>query len=413
MTAIPRELYDQYMMPNYAPGDVIPVRGNGSRVWDQQGREYVDFAGGIAVNALGHVHPSLVSALTAQASKLWHTSNVMATEPAMVLAQKLCDATFAERVFFCNSGGEAIEASLKLARRYCSTQFGPEKDLIIAFDNAFHGRSLFSVSVGGQPNYRQGFGPLPGSITHLPFNDVAALEETFSSLSDTVCAVIVEPIQGEGGVLDADPEFMQAIRRLCDEHNALMVLDEVQTGVGRTGKLYAHEWYNVKPDIMATAKALGGGFPIGATLATAEVSEVFKVGTHGSTYGGNPLACSVAAAAFDIINTQEVLEGVTARRTMLVEGLEKISSRFDVFRTIRGRGLLIGCVVSDPWSGRASKFLQAAQNAGVMLLIAGADVVRLAPSLIIPQADITEGLQRLETAIAELCAAEQKAASGS
>ena len=308
MTTTTRESYDQVMMPNYAPGDVIPVRGSGSRVWDQAGTEYVDFAGGIAVNALGHAHPGLISALTEQAGKLWHTSNVMATEPAVVLAEKLCSATFADRVFFCNSGTEANEAALKLARRYSHTHFGPQKDLIIAFDNAFHGRSLLNISVGGQPNYREGFGPLPGSITHLPFNDVAALEECFSSLSDTICAVIVEPIQGEGGVLDAEPEFMQAIRRLCDEHQALMVLDEVQTGVGRTGKLYAHEWYDVKPDIMATAKALGGGFPIGATLATAQVSEVFKVGTHGSTYGGNPLACAVAIAALDLINTPEVLE---------------------------------------------------------------------------------------------------------
>jgi acetylornithine/N-succinyldiaminopimelate aminotransferase len=411
MTTTTRESYDQVMMPNYAPGDVIPVRGSGSRVWDQAGTEYVDFAGGIAVNALGHAHPALVSALTKQAGKLWHTSNVMATEPAVVLAEKLCNATFADRVFFCNSGTEANEAALKLARRYSHTNFGPQKDLIIAFDNAFHGRSLLNISVGGQPNYREGFGPLPGSITHLPFNDVAALEETFNSFSDTVCAVIVEPIQGEGGVLDAEPEFMQAIRRLCDEHQALMVLDEVQTGVGRTGKLYAHEWYDVKPDIMATAKALGGGFPIGATLATAQVSEVFKVGTHGSTYGGNPLACAVASAALDLINTPDVLEGVTYRRAMLVKGLQGISDRFDVFQAIRGQGLLIGCVVTHNWSGRAREFLLASQDAGVLTLIAGSDVLRLAPSLIIPEADIKEGLERLEGAVATLCAAENKAAS--
>ena len=204
---------------------------------------------------------------------------------------------------------------------------------------------------------------------------------------------------------------MQAIRRLCDEHQALMVLDEVQTGVGRTGKLYAHEWYDVKPDIMATAKALGGGFPIGATLATAQVSEVFKVGTHGSTYGGNPLACAVASAALDLINTPEVLEGVTDRRAMLVKGLQEISDRFDVFQSIRGQGLLIGCVVTDTWSGRAREFLLASQDAGVLTLVAGSDVLRLAPSLIIPEADIKEGLERLEGAVATLCAEENKAAS--
>ena len=226
MSTVQREWYDSYMMPNYAPASMIPVRGAGSRMWDQEGREYIDFAGGIAVNSLGHAHPDLVAALTDQAGRLWHTSNILATEPALTLARRLVELTFAERVFFCNSGGEANEAALKLARRYAFDHHGEQKDRILAFDNAFHGRTLFTVTAGGQANYREGFGPLPGAIEHLPFNDIEALSKAFG---EDVCAVIVEPVQGEGGVIAADKPFLQAIRRLCDEHHALMILDEVQT----------------------------------------------------------------------------------------------------------------------------------------------------------------------------------------
>ena len=403
MPKISREMFDEFMVPNYSPGLQIPVRGEGSRLWDQEGREYVDFAGGIAVSGLGHVHPALVAALTEQAGKLWHVSNLLANEPAISLARKLCEATFAERVFLCNSGGEANEAALKLGRRYAYDHHGAEKDEIIAFEQGFHGRTLFTVSVGGQASYREGFGPLPGAITHLPFNDVEALEAAFSSRT---CAVMVEAIQGEGGVRDATPEFLEAIRRLCDTYDALMIMDEVQTGVGRTGYLYAYQAYQVIPDILTTAKALGGGFPVAAMLCRAEVGKSLGIGTHGSTYGGNALACAVAGAALDLINTPEVLNGVEEKRQRIVAGLEEIDARqgMGLFGEIRGRGLLMGCVLREQWAGRAREFLNAAQAEGLLLLVAGADVIRMAPSLIIPSEDIDEGLARFARAVESVVA---------
>ncbi len=247
---ITRELFDQVMMPNYAPAPIIPVRGEGSRVWDQEGRDYVDFAGGIAVTCLGHAHPRLVAALKEQSEKLWHLSNVMTNEPALRLAKTLCEKTFAERVFFSNSGGEANEAALKLARRYAHDHFDPAKREIIAFQNAFHGRTLFTVTVGGQPKYTQGFEPLPGGITHLPFDDLAALE---AAMSERTCAVNMEPIQGEGGLMVPSKEFVEGVRALCDEHRALLILDEVQSGVGRTGELYAYMGLGITPDILTSA----------------------------------------------------------------------------------------------------------------------------------------------------------------
>ena len=409
MNDITRASFDQYMMPNYAPVEVIPVRGEGSRLFDQAGREYIDLAGGIAVNALGHAHPKLVEALTEQGQKLWHVSNILANEPALVLAKQLTEATFADRVFFSNSGGEANEAALKLARRYARNRYGEDKDEIIAFEDAFHGRSLFTVTVGGQPNYKSGFGPLPGSITHLPFNDIDALRK---AISEKTCAVIVEPIQGEAGVLDADTKFLQTIRALCDKHSALMILDEVQTGVGRTGHLYAHEAYGVTPDILTTAKALGCGFPIAATLARAEVAEALEFGTHGSTFGGNPLACAVATAAFDIINSPAVLNGVKERRQWIEKGLERIAEKTGCAVKVRGQGLLIGWVLAPDWEGRAREIMKAAQAAGVFVLVAGPNVVRFAPSLVIPKEDIAEGLERLEQAVIGLAAESGTAAIG-
>ena len=404
MSTVQREWYDSYMMPNYAPASMIPVRGAGSRMWDQEGREYIDFAGGIAVNSLGHAHPDLVAALTDQAGRLWHTSNVLATEPALKLARRLVELTFAERVFFCNSGGEANEAALKLARRYAFDHHGKEKDRILAFDNAFHGRTLFTVTAGGQANYREGFGPLPGAIDHLPFNDIEALGKAFG---EDVCAVIVEPVQGEGGVIAADKPFLQAIRRLCDEHHALMILDEVQTGVGRVGALYAYQAFDVIPDILTTAKGLGGGFPVAATLARADVADSLKVGTHGSTWGGNPMGCAVANAVLDIVSSDAVLEGVSERRQRFESALRTLGDKYDLFGEIRGMGLLIGCVLNEPWQGKARDLMHAAQEEGVFVLVAGASVLRLAPSLIIPEADITEGLERLERAIVRFCEAQK------
>lgn len=404
MSTAQREWYDRYMMPNYAPAAMIPVRGSGSRMWDQEEREYIDFGGGIAVNALGHAHPDLVAALTEQAGRLWHTSNVLVTEPALGLARRLVELTFADKVFFSNSGAEANEAALKLARRYAFDHHDKGKDRILAFDNAFHGRTLFTVTAGGQANYREGFGPLPGAIEHLPFNDIEALNETFDK---DVCAVIVEPVQGEGGVIAADKAFLQTLRRLCDEHNALLILDEVQTGVGRVGTLYAYQSYGVTPDILTTAKGLGGGFPVAATLSTGAVAESLKVGTHGSTWGGNPMGCAVASAVLDIVSTDTVLDGVNERRQQIEGALRALGEKYGVFGEIRGLGLLMGCVLNKPWEGKARDLMRAAQDEGLFVLVAGASVLRIAPSLIIPEEDIAEGVERLEQAIASFCEANK------
>ena len=405
-TQVTRADFDEVMVPNYNPQQFIPVRGAGSRVWDQNDNEYIDFAGGIAVNALGHAHPKLVETLKEQADKLWHLSNTCTNEPALRLAQKLTAATFADKVFFANSGGEANEAAFKLARKYAYDNFGPEKNEIIAFHQGFHGRTLFTVSVGGQEKYRIGFEPVPGGISHVPFNDLEALKE---AISERTCAVVMEPIQGEGGVLSPDADFMRGVRELCDQHNALLVLDEVQTGVGRTGKLYAYMHSDVKPDILTTAKALGGGFPIGAMLCTDKVAPSLNFGTHGSTYGGNPLGCAVAEAALDIINTPEVLNQVSAKRAVFESELQKLNEKYGIFKDVRGGGLLIGAELTEEWHGKAAKFLAGARDAGVMILVAGPNVLRFTPSLIIPDEDIAEGMARLDKALAQVIEAEQAA----
>lgn len=399
---VDRALFDEVMVPNYAPSAVIPVRGEGSRLWDQQEREYIDFAGGIAVSCLGHCHPALVNALTEQGNKLWHLSNVLTNEPALRLAKKLVDNTFAEKVFFCNSGAEANEAALKLARRYAIDHHHANKTKIIAFEQGFHGRTFFTVTVGGQASYSDGFGPKPGDVQHIPYNDLAALEQL---IDDDTCAVMMEPLQGEGGIISPDLSFVKQVRELCDRHNALLIFDEVQTGVGRTGALYAYQGLGVQPDILTSAKALGGGFPIGAMLTTTEIAQTFKVGTHGSTYGGNPLACAVAETAFDLINTPEVLEGVQQREQWFREQLAAINAKYDVFAEVRGKGLLIGAVLNEQYQGRARDFLMAAADCGLMVLVAGANVVRFTPSLIISEADVREGMQRFEQAVAKVVAA--------
>ncbi len=396
---VQRADFDQYLVPNYAPAAFIPVRGQGSRVWDQSGRELIDFAGGIAVNSLGHCHPALVKALTEQANTLWHVSNVFTNEPTLRLAHKLVNATFAERVFFCNSGAEANEAAFKLARRVAHDRFGPEKCEIIAAFNSFHGRTLFTVSVGGQPKYSDGFGPKIEGISHIPYNDLDALK---AAISDKTCAVVLEPIQGEGGVLPADQAYLEGARKLCDQHNALLVFDEVQSGMGRTGELFAYMNYGVTPDILSSAKSLGGGFPIGAMLTTSELAKHLAVGTHGTTYGGNPLACAVAEAVLDTINTPEVLNGVKAKHAQFKQRLQTIGEQYGLFSEIRGLGLLIGCALTDAWKGKAKSVLDAATAEGVMVLQAGPDTVRFAPSLVVEDADISEGLDRFERAVAKL-----------
>lgn len=401
MTETTRDLFDQVMVPNYAPGKIIPVKGEGSRIWDQDGREYIDFAGGIAVNVLGHAHPALVKALTEQGQKLWHLSNVMTNEPALALAKKLTELTFADKVFFCNSGAEANEAALKLARRHAFVNYGEEKHEIISTLSSFHGRTLFTVSVGGQAKYKEGFEPTPGGISHVPYNDLDALR---AQISNRTAAVIVEPIQGEGGVTPATQAYLEGVRQLCDEHNALLIFDEVQTGVGRTGHLYAYQYYGVTPDILSSAKALGGGFPIGAMLCTDAVAPSLAFGTHGSTYGGNPLGCSVSLAVIEELTKPGVLDAVSAKADRYKAGLAAINEKYGIFKEVRGLGLLIGIELTEQWHGKAKDFVAAALEEGLMMLVAGPNVLRFAPSLIIPDADIDAGLAMLDAAIAKVIA---------
>lgn len=396
---VTRSDFDRYMMPNYAPAPMVIARGAGSRVWDQDGNEFIDLAGGIAVNALGHAAPALVEALNDQAQLLWHLSNAYTNEPALRLAKALVDATFADRVFFSNSGGEANEAALKLARRYAHDRHGAQKDEIISFSNGFHGRTFFTVSVGGQTKYSEGFGPKPGAITHVPFNDADAVGDV---MSDRVCAIMIEPIQGEGGVVAAEPAFLQRLRALCDANEALLIFDEVQSGMGRTGELYAYMSYDVTPDILTTAKALGGGFPIGATLATDEVAASFVVGTHGSTYGGNPLATAVAGRVLEIINQPEFLAAVKTKAAAAMMRLESMAKKSSFIKEVRGRGLWIGCELTPDAGFDSGDVAKAALASGVMVLKAGPQVVRLAPALNISDGDLEEGLGRLEATFATL-----------
>ena len=396
MTEVTRADFDTVMTPNYAPADMVLVRGSGSRVWDQQGNEYIDFAGGIAVNGLGHAAPELVEALTDQAHRLWHVSNAYATEPSIRLAKQLVAATFADKVFFANSGGEANEAALKLARRYAVDNYGPEKAEIISFDQGFHGRTFFTVTVGGQAKYSDGFGPKPGMVTHVPFNDLDALGDAFS---DRVCAVMVEPVQGEGGLVAGDPLFIRRLRDLCDEHDALLIFDEIQSGMGRTGDLFAYMGYGVTPDILTTAKALGGGIPIGAMLTTAEVGASLVVGTHGSTFGGNPLATAVASRALEIINQPQFLAEVKRKAARLFAGLEELNRKRNLFVEIRGRGLWAGCVLAPEYAGHSKSVVDAALDEGLMGLRAGPDIVRFAPALNISDQDLDEGLRRFGRAL--------------
>ena len=393
---ITRELFDKVILPVYSPAKFIPVKGKGSRVWDQDGNEYIDFAGGIAVNALGHCHPRLINALHQQSEQLWHVSNVFTNEPALRLAQKIIDNTFADRVFFANSGAEANEAAFKLARYYAAEKYSPYKTKIIAFYQSFHGRTLFTVSVGGQAKYSDGFGPKPADIIHVPFNDLDAVKAV---MDDHTCAVVLEPVQGEGGLTSATPEFLKGVRALCDQYNALLVFDEVQCGMGRTGSLYTYQQYDVIPDILTSAKALGGGFPISAMLTTNEIASVMHPGVHGTTYGGNPLACAVGCSAFDIINSPEVLEGVQTRRAMFIEQLETINDKFKVFREYRGKGLLLGAELQPEFHSKARDFLNFATEYKVMILNAGPNVLRFTPSLIISEDEIKEGMNRFRKAV--------------
>ncbi|MES2758401.1 MAG: acetylornithine/succinylornithine family transaminase [Pseudomonadota bacterium] len=400
---VTRQTFDEVLVPTYAPAAMVPVRASGLDLWDQAGKHYLDFTAGIAVTSLGHAHPVLVDALTKQINSVWHLGNGYTNEPVLRLALALTEATFAERAFFCNSGAEANEAALKLARKYAHTKFGPHKSRIVSCLSSFHGRTLFTVSVGGQPKYTEGFEPLPQEINHIPYNDVAAAR---AAITDDVAAVIVEPIQGEGGVIPADPAFLKALRERCDETGALLVFDEVQSGVGRTGSLYAYMDCGVTPDILTSAKALGNGYPIGAMLTTTAIAEHFGVGSHGTTYGGNPLAATVALNVIDTINTPAFLARVKEASAKVFANLAKLSADYpQLFGQARGMGLLIGVPVADAFKGRAKDFTKAAEALGLMLLIAGPDVIRLAPALIVSDEQIADADRIMRAAADAILAA--------
>lgn len=412
-----RAAFDEVMVPTYAPGGFIPVRGKGSRVWDQAGREYLDLAGGIAVSSIGHAHPAAINALTTQAGKIWHVANVLANEPAILLAKRLCELTFAERVFFANSGAEANEAALKLARRHACVHhprpgaaggsYESDKFEIISFNDSFHGRTLFTVTVGGQAKYTEGYAPLPQGITHLPFNDLDAVR---AHISAKTCAVIVEPVQGESGVLPATLEFLKGLRELCDQHQALLIFDEVQSGAGRTGPLFAYMECGVVPDIVTSAKGIGGGFPIGAMLTIEHIANSFGVGAHGSTFGGNALACAVALGVLEVLAAPATRANTAARSVQLMAGLKAINQKHNIFTALRGSGLWFGCELIPAWHGRAKEFVKMAEKHALMILVAGVNTIRLAPSLLITEEDVVIGLQRFEAVIAEMLATETAAA---
>lgn len=399
------DLARRYWLPVYRPRELVLDHGRGARLWDTQGRDYVDFGAGIAVNGLGHQDPDLLAALTAQAHKLWHASNVFYTEPPLKLAQELVEASgFAERIFLCNSGAEANEAAIKLVRRWAAAQ-GREagRRVIVTFRGSFHGRTLATVTATAQPKYQEGYEPLPGGFRYIDFNDVAALEAAFAP--GDVAAVMLEPVQGEGGVRPAAPGFLRHVRELCDRHGALLVLDEIQCGMGRTGTLFAHAQDEVVPDIVTLAKALGAGFPIGAMLAGAKVAQIMQVGAHGSTFGGNPLAAAVARVALAKLGSPAVLLNVERQANELRHGLAAIDAELGLFEEIRGRGLMLGAALAGPHHGKAAAILDMAAAHGVLLLQAGPDVLRLLPPLTITDEELAEGLDRLRAALTAFLAA--------
>lgn len=395
---VDRATFDRVMVQTYAPASWVPVRGKGLWLWDQNGKRYLDFTAGIAVSGLGHAADAVVEALTEQAQHLWHVGNGYTNEPVLRLATALTEATFADRAFFANSGAEANEAAFKLARKWAHSRHGEHKSRIVACLNAFHGRTLFTVSVGGQAKYTEGYEPLPAAITHVPFNDLGAAE---GAMGDDVCAVVVEPVQGEGGVAPANAEFLTGLRAACHRHQALLIFDEVQCGMGRTGALYAYMNYGVVPDILTTAKALGNGFPIGAMLTTDDIASAFGVGAHGSTYGGNPLAAAVALRVFETISEPAFLARVRAAGTRLRGLLETVAGDYpQVFAQVRGAGLMLGMVLTEAFRGRAKDLTKCTEAQGLLLLIAGPDVVRVVPPLIVSDDEMDEAIMRLRRALA-------------
>jgi len=381
------------VMGTYARQDIVFERGEGSWLISTTGERYLDFGSGVAVNLLGHAHPKLVEALTDQAHKVWHTSNLYRIAGQERLAERLCAATFAEKVFFCNSGAEACEGAIKLARRYHHVCGRPERYRIITFQGAFHGRTLATIAAAGNEKYLDGFGPRMPGFDVLPLGDMAAVE---AAIGPETAAIMVEPVQGEGGIRVVPAEDLRQLRELCDKHGLLLVLDEVQCGFGRTGKFFAHEWAGITPDVMAIAKGLGGGFPVGAFLATAEAAKGMVPGTHGSTFGGNPLAMAVGNAVLDVVLEPGFLEAVQHKANRLKQELARIKDEHpDVVEEIRGLGLLTGIRVKPP----VADVLKACTAEKLLAVTAGENVLRLLPPLNITDAELTEGIARLSRAL--------------
>ena len=390
-----------YYLPVYRPRAIILERGQGARICDNEGREYLDLSAGIAVCGLGHNDPDLVAALVEHAGKLWHTSNVFYSEPPLRLAEELVTASrFASRVFRRNTGAEANEAAIKLIRKWATAQGrAPDRRVIITFRGSFHGRTMATVTATAQPKYQEGYEPLPGGFRYVDFNDLAQLETAMAS--GDVAAVLVEPIHGEGGVMPAAEGFLQGVRELCDRHGALLALDEIQCGMGRTGTLFAHWQEGITPDIVTLAKALGGGFPIGAMLAGPKVAEVMQFGAHGTTFGGNPLAAAVARVALRKLGSAEIEANVARQSAALRAGLAVINDELDLFDEVRGRGLMLGAVLKPAYAGRAGEILDHAAANGLLLLQAGSDVLRFVPALNLNDEELAEALARLDRALRE------------
>jgi acetylornithine/N-succinyldiaminopimelate aminotransferase len=379
--------------PNYAPADVIFDRGQGVRLYDREGNEYLDFIAGIAVCALGHGHPALSRTIAEQAARLLHVSNLYYTEPQIALMERLCRDSFGDRVFLCNSGAEANEAALKLARRYQHKVTGDaDKTQIVSMKQSFHGRTLAAITATGQPKYHEGFAPLVPGFVYAEFNDLDSVKEL---VGPQTAAVIVEPIQGEGGVRPARPGFLPRLRELCDAHGALLIFDEVQTGVGRTGDWFAYQHEGIAPDIMTLAKGLGGGVPIGAMIATDRAFAGWDKGSHASTFGGNPLASAAALTVLETIEREDLLGHVRVMSEQLVAGLHRLKDTYDLIGEVRGRGLLLGMECRHG----ATEIANLARTQGLLINTAGGDTLRFAPPLIIDSNDIEQALERLDSAL--------------
>jgi acetylornithine/N-succinyldiaminopimelate aminotransferase len=392
-----------HLLPTYARVHLAFERGEGVWLVATNGERYLDFTSGVAVNALGHAHPQMIAALTAQAQKVWHVSNLYEVPEAERVAQRLCDASFADVVFFCNSGAEAMECTIKMARKYHSANGAPERYRIITFEGAFHGRTLATLAAGGQKKYLDGFGPVMEGFDQVPFGN---LEATKAAVTRETGAILIEPIMGEGGVRVVEPSFLRALRELCDQHGLLLLLDEVQTGMGRTGELFAHQRVGIEPDIMALAKALGGGFPVGACLAKSEAAKGMTAGTHGSTFGGNPLAMSAANAVLDVMLEPGFLDRVRRTGLFFKQRLAEIKDLYpSVISEVRGEGLLVGVRASVP----AGELVDVLRAEKMIAVAAGDNVVRLLPPLIISEQEIAEGIARLDRACARLSRAQEAA----